>query len=144
MAALLFVYGTLKDGFPNHALNQGRRIPGDYRTKKAFPLYVVRLPNEVRAPWLVDLPGEGHQVVGQVFQVEPSALQAMDAFEEVGRSTGYVRVEIELVPVSVGGTELSAFSYLKPEDQLSMCLATEGPFSEYTHELAVGYQFTAV
>lgn len=139
-AVLLFVYGTLKEGFPNHALNQGRRVPGTYRTRQPFPLYVVRLANEERAPWLMDLPGQGHRVTGQVFQVEPAVLQAMDAFEEVGQPTGYVRVAIELESVDSAAGNLQAFCYLKPQNQLGLCLATEGPFDEYTQALAVGYR----
>jgi gamma-glutamylaminecyclotransferase len=53
MSVLLFVYGTLKEGFPNHHLNVGRRLPGEFRTRKPFQLFVVQLPNEERAPWLV-------------------------------------------------------------------------------------------
>ncbi len=54
----LFVYGTLKQGFPNHGINTGRRVPGRFRTRKAHPLLVVRLPHEDRAPWLLDQPGQ--------------------------------------------------------------------------------------
>jgi gamma-glutamylaminecyclotransferase len=143
MNSLLFIYGTLKEGFPNHALNHGVRLPGVYRTKRAYPLYVVRLPHEDRAPWLVDLPGQGHRVVGQVFQVEAAELSAMDEFEEVGRPGGYVRASVELEPVGAGGVELRAFSYLKPPEQLARCLSAEGPFPEYTHALAAGYWLTA-
>ncbi len=140
MDALIFVYGTLKEGFPNHALNRGRRVPGSYRTRLAFPLVVVRLPNEDRAPWLVDLPGEGHQVSGQVFRVDADSLQAMDVFEEVGLPGGYVRAQIELEPAHGAGGTIRAHAYMKPPDQLASCLHVEGPYAEYTSELASGYQ----
>lgn len=140
MPALVFVYGTLKQGFPNHARNPGRRIDGLYRTRLAFPLYVVRLVNEERAPWLVDSPGLGRPVAGQVFEVDGPTLQAMDAFEEVGRPSGYVRVAIELEAVDVARAPLQAFAYMKPAHQLVECLAVEGPFDEYTAALAVGYR----
>lgn len=143
MPALLFVYGTLKEGFPNHALNQGRRLPGLYRTRQAYPLYVARLPKEDRAPWLVDLPGQGPRVVGQVFQVEPAVLQAMDEFEEVGRPTGYVRAPVDLEALGEPGAELRAFAYFKPARELARCLSLEGPFAEYTLGLAAGYRLEA-
>lgn len=140
MPVLLFVYGTLKEGFPNHVLNQGQRIAGTFRTRQRFPLYVVQLPHEDRAPWLVHLPGEGHQVTGEVYAVDAAALPAMDAFEEVGLPTGYLRVEIELDVGPGHATPLRAQAYMKAADQLPTCLDREGPFAEYTLALATGYR----
>lgn len=139
MTALVFVYGTLKQGFPNFSLNPGRRIGGLFRTRQAYPLYVVRLPLEDRAPWLVDLPGQGWQVSGQVFEVDHPTLARLDAFEEVGRPTGYVRVEVELEPVDDAPTPLRAHAYLRPAAHLDQCLERHGPFAEYTLDLAQGY-----
>ena len=142
MPHLIFVYGTLKEGFPNHFRNPGQRVTGSFRTRQRFPLYVVRLPSENRAPWLVNSPGEGHQVAGQVFEVDGATLAQMDAFEEVHLPTGYVRADVELEPVDGGTTvphTLRAHVYLKRPTELPLCLAIEGPFAEYTSELAVGY-----
>jgi gamma-glutamylaminecyclotransferase len=140
MQLLVFVYGTLKEGFPNFHLNPGRRIPGTYRTRQALPFYVVQLRDEDRAPWLVNKPGQGVQVAGQVFEVDAATLQAMDDFEEVGLPTGYVRVELELEAVDQAGVGVSAHAYMKEEHQMVECLAVEGPFAEYTEQLAVGYR----
>ena len=142
MPHLIFVYGTLKEGFPNHARNPGQRVVGGFRTRQRLPLYVVRLPSENRAPWLVNSPGEGHQVMGQVFEVDSATLAQMDAFEEVHLPTGYVRADVELEPVDGGTTvphTLRAHVYLKRPTELPQCLAIEGPFAEYTPELAAGY-----
>lgn len=142
MPHLIFVYGTLKEGFPNHFRNPGQRVTGSFRTRQRFPLYVVRLPSENRAPWLVNSPGEGHQVAGQVFEVDGATLAQMDAFEEVHLPTGYVRADVELEPVDDGTTvrhTLRAHVYLKRPAELPLCLAIEGPFAEYTPELAAGY-----
>lgn len=138
---LLFVYGTLKEGFPNHHLNIGRRVPGLFQTRAARPLLVVRLCQEDRAPWLLDAPGQGFPVRGQVFEIQPEDLVAIDAFEEVGRPTGYVRVELELA--SAQGEAVTAFAYVKPPHQLGDCLQVDGPFEEYTAELARGYWLQA-
>jgi gamma-glutamylaminecyclotransferase len=135
---LLFVYGTLKLGFPNHHLNVGRHVPGDYRTVQPLPLYVVRLPHEERAPWLMNLPGQGLRVSGQLFEVPDDALPAIDAFEEVGRPTGYERVALAVESLP-DGRQVQAHAYLKPEHQMSRCLSVEGPFDEYTLALAQGY-----
>ena len=140
MQFFIFVYGTLKEGFPNFHFNPGRRIPGAYRTRQALPFYVVQLRDEDRAPWLVNQPGRGVQVSGQVFEVDAETLQAMDVFEEVGLPTGYVRVAVELEAVDDAGAVLQAHVYMKEEHQMVECLAVEGPFAEYTEQLAVGYR----
>jgi gamma-glutamylaminecyclotransferase len=142
MSVLLFVYGTLKEGFPNHHLNVGRRLPGEFRTGKPLQLFVVKLPGEERAPWLVDGTGSGHQVRGQVFEVEDEALASMDEFEGVGQPTGYLRLELELERTDQEGNP-RAFAYMKQEQQLQHCLSIEGPFEEYTSKLAVGYWIAA-
>lgn len=140
MRSLVFVYGTLKEGFPNFHLNPGQRMPGTFRTRQPFPFYVVQLPLEDRAPWLVNSPGEGMPVEGQVFEVDAATLHAMDAFEEVGLPTGYVRVELELEAVDAVGDLVRAHAYMKETHQMGACLAMEGPFPAYTAELAVGYR----
>lgn len=144
MPHLIFVYGTLKHGFPNAHRNPGRRVAGRYRTRQPLPFYVVRLHNEERAPWLVHAPGEGHQVTGELFEIDDATLLAMDRFEEVGLPQGYVRVELELEREAARGsrdahTVVRAYSYLKQQLQLTDCLRVEGPFPEYTLELAQGY-----
>jgi gamma-glutamylaminecyclotransferase len=139
MTVRLFVYGTLKEGFPNHHFNTGTRLPGCYKTRLAYPLLVVRLLNEDRAPWLVDQPGQGHQVIGQVFEIAASSLPAIDALEEVGLATGYVREALELQDCAEPGHCMVAYAYLKPAQHLPQCLEWEGPFQEYTQALAEGY-----
>ena len=143
MSAFVFVYGTLKEGFPNHHRNAGRRRAGTYRTRQPYPFYVVKLPNEDRAPWLVNRPGQGLRVSGQVFEVEAQTLRTLDAFEEVNTPTGYVRIELELEDVDDGSVVIRAQAFLRPEDHLAQCMAVEGPFDEYTLPLAVGYRLAA-
>lgn len=139
MPTLVFAYGTLKQGFPNFARNAGRRIGGAWRTQQPYPLYVVQLSREDRAPWLVDSPGAGHQVLGEVFEVDASQLAALDAFEEVGLPTGYVRAEIAVESVDAPHQVLRVQAWLKPVDQLTAQHGREGPFAEYTAALAAGY-----
>ena len=139
MSVLIFVYGTLKEGFPNAHLNLGRRIPGHFRTAQRFPFYVVRLPLENRAPWLMHQPGLGHHVVGQVFEVHEANLAALDRFEEVGQPTGYTRVPVMLQSMDDPSAQVEAFAYMKQSQQLTADIQREGPFEEYTPALAAGY-----
>jgi len=138
MRELIFIYGTLKEGFPNFAFNPGKRVPGTYRTRQPYPFYVVQLSVEDRAPWLVNDTGQGVPVLGQVFEVDDDTLQSRDRFEEVGLPTGYVRLALELVDPA--GGVLHAHAYMKERHQLDECLRIEGPFADYTAELAVGYR----
>ncbi|GAA6142502.1 gamma-glutamylcyclotransferase family protein [Hydrogenophaga sp. 5NK40-0174] len=135
----VFVYGTLKQGFPNFGVNAGERMGDEFITCEALPLYVVSLPTENRAPWLMNLPGEGMRVRGQVYEVDAAALDAMDTLELVGHPNGYVRSEVELVAHEGGDERFTAYVYLKPPEQLVRCLTREGPFEAYTEALAVGY-----
>src|SRR3954469_2278028 len=91
---LVFVFGTLKEGFPNHAVNRGERMPGTFVTREPYPLYLV---GDRHSPWMIDTPGEGHRVAGQVFRVDAVTLSAMDRLERVGERGGYRRKLIEVV-----------------------------------------------
>ena len=48
----LFVYGSLKEGFPNFHINRGRRIAGQFRTVLPHSLHLVN----GRLPCLLPLP----------------------------------------------------------------------------------------
>jgi gamma-glutamylaminecyclotransferase len=95
MPTLVFVFGTLKQGFPNAATNRGARWPGNFRTEAAFPLYLV---GERHVPWLLNAPGTGLPVIGEVYAVDEATLRDMDALERVGHPDGYVRQGITVVP----------------------------------------------
>jgi gamma-glutamylaminecyclotransferase len=143
MGALVFVYGTLKQGFPNWHRNPGRRMGGLFRTRQRLPLYVASLPEEDAAPWLLDRPGQGHHVLGELYDVPHEALPELDAFEEVGQPLGYVRRMIEVESAEGTGTTVQAWAYLKPPAQLPACLTLAGPFQAYTPSLAAGYVLRA-
>jgi gamma-glutamylaminecyclotransferase len=80
------------------------------------------------------------QVSGQVFEVDDAMLQSMDTFEEVGALSGYVRLALELESAQLDAGVLRADAYMKEQHQLVECLLIEGPFADYTAELAVGYR----
>ncbi|ROZ63900.1 gamma-glutamylcyclotransferase [Ramlibacter sp. WS9] len=135
---LVFVFGTLKEGFPNFHVNQGARVPGEFVTVDRFPLYLV---GERCSPWLVHSAGEGHQVAGQVFQVDDAALSLMDQLERVGEPDGYVRasIEVELRGASRGAPR-SVFAYLKPPAQFTLADVRHGPLAEYALDHAALYR----
>ncbi len=110
----VFVFGTLKEGFPNFAINKGVRYPGNFQTKNRYPLYLV---GERYSPWLILNRGFGHQVQGQVFLVDDGVLGEMDVLERIDVADGYRRVELTVIE-QVTGEELEVYAYGKPLEQL--------------------------
>ena len=111
---LILVYGTLKRGFPNYALMEGlvakddAVLIGSYSTHDPHPL--VLGPNGI--PYLINLPGSGHRVKGEVYAVTDRALALLDDFE--GVSIGhYERLKVRAVEDdgSGGGATMEAEAY---------------------------------
>jgi gamma-glutamylaminecyclotransferase len=137
MNVLVFVFGTLKEGFPNFRINRGRRVAGEFHTVLAYPLYLV---GDRNSPWLLDSANVGHHVGGQVFEVTPDVLRDMDSLERIDEPDGYTRREI-LVRNRETNAELCVQAYLKNPDLFWPVSHTSiGPIPEYTAEHAVTYQ----
>ncbi|XP_058104044.1 putative gamma-glutamylcyclotransferase At3g02910 [Magnolia sinica] len=98
---LIFTYGTLKRGFSNHGLIQEAIRTGDavfigvYHTVDKYPL--VCGPYNV--PFLLNLPGSGDRIRGELYAVSAYGLARMDELE--GISTGHY----ERLPIVVGAPE---------------------------------------
>jgi gamma-glutamylaminecyclotransferase len=75
---LVFVYGTLKRGCSNHAQMAGQTFVGEARTVPGFRLYDLG-----GYPAIVALPEDRAGVTGEVWSVDPTALQRLDRFEGV-------------------------------------------------------------
>jgi gamma-glutamylaminecyclotransferase len=105
----LFVFGTLKRGFPLHAqgLRQARLL-GLCRTVAPYPMFVA---GPWFAPMLLNQPGIGRQVKGELYEVEAARLAMLDALESVGQP-GNLRVIVAVEPLE-GGAARSAWVYMK-------------------------------
>jgi gamma-glutamylaminecyclotransferase len=90
---LLFTYGTLKQGFCNHPINAGERVPGHYRTRDRLPFYLM---GDGHVPCVIHAPGTGHQVHGELYRADAQALVAMDRLERIGQPGGYSRITVAL------------------------------------------------
>jgi gamma-glutamylaminecyclotransferase len=136
LSHLVFVYGTLKEGFPNFEHNHGRRRTGSYLTVQRYPLC---LHGDRYSPCLVNRPGEGHQVGGQVFEVDDGALRMMDLLERTDAADGYRREVVDVVESAMlQPRPFRAFVYLK--DPTLVHDIRLGPLQEYTAEHAVLYR----
>jgi membrane protein len=106
--SLLFVFGTLKSGFPLHdrALRGARKLC-DCHTVERFPMLVA---GPWFAPMMLNEPGTGHQVHGELYDVDPVRLATIDLLESVPEP-GNLRVHIEVQ--TPDGQTVSAFAYVK-------------------------------
>lgn len=81
--ACVFVYGTLKRGQPNHKVLRDRMngcaaFRGRGRTLEPYPLVIA---GEHNIPHLLNLPGQGQRVAGEIYAVDERMLSFLDEFE---------------------------------------------------------------
>lgn len=133
----VFVYGTLKEGFANFGINAGRRVPGVFRTVQRYPLYII---GEHFLPWLVNQPGTGEHVLGQVFQVNNQVLRDMDVLEQIEEESWYSRVEIQVQEVGAQDQlPQQAFVYFGASERVHREHVHSGPLAEFTAQHNNGY-----
>lgn len=120
----MFVYGTSKRGFPNSGLLSGATFLGEFRTVVAYPLVVG---GAYFSPYLLDLPGKGTRVKGEVYAVSDSMLQTLDRTENVGPN--YCRKVIKVSSCTDRSFVANAFVYLK--SNYSNDLLVQRYLSEY-------------
>ncbi|PJE57265.1 gamma-glutamylcyclotransferase family protein [Marinomonas sp. BSi20584] len=132
----VFVFGTLKEGFPNFKTNKGIRYRGDFKTKERYPLYLV---GERFSPWLVLLSGEGYPVKGQVFEVSDDVLAEMDALERITAIDGYRKVSIPVICLE-SGDEINVLAYGKPPEMLQDVQVMQELAGDYCLEHAALYR----
>lgn len=132
----VFVYGTLKQGFRNHAVNGGLRRPGVFKTVQPLPLYIV---GERFLPWLLNRPGLGSPVTGELYDCPASALEEMDRLEGLGKPGWYERqlvwVHLDHRPQAEADA-LPAWVYFGSEGGFAGAVCHCGPIPEYTQALA--------
>lgn len=135
--ALLFVYGTLKEGFCNFELNEGRRIPGDFATVELFQLYVL---GPLSLPWMIEANGQGFQVKGQLYEVTEEQLSQLDKFERVHEPGWLTRKPILVRAQSRASVDpVHAYVYLGDPDAARTQAIHLGPIAEYTREMDAKY-----
>ncbi|XP_030374751.1 putative gamma-glutamylcyclotransferase CG2811 isoform X2 [Scaptodrosophila lebanonensis] len=83
----VFVYGTLKQGEPNHhwissPKNGLARFVNNGTTSVKFPLVIGTRYN---IPFLLNKPGEGHNVQGEIYEIDEQMLGNLDILEDYPR-----------------------------------------------------------
>jgi len=92
MSTHVFVYGTLKRGFPNAHYLKGQRFLGEARTQ---PIY--RLASLGAYPGLWKPQDGGRSILGEVWEVDDACLARLDVLEDV-EGGEYVRERAALLP----------------------------------------------
>lgn len=126
----VFVYGTLKRLFTNHVRylgvsenRGGARYLGRAQSVEKYPLVVrpKHLLPATLAPVLLDAPGAGYQIKGEVFKVDGSTLEGLDLLEGVNKGLYYQKViPVRLDDAGGGGdghgraNDLTCISYFYP------------------------------
>src|SRR4051812_50128090 len=78
----VFAVGTLKRGFPLHDGLAGAQFCGEYRTADRFPMLIA---GPWYAPMILNEPGVGHQLLGELYEVDEVCLARLDRMESVGK-----------------------------------------------------------
>lgn len=152
LSYLYFTYGSLKQGFPNHAAHS--RILHDFvgpgRTRQPMPLIVPKEPfcdnpncaYLHRMATLVDQQGMGKQVEGEVYRVTESGLRELDRLEGYhgpdSPDNVYVRKKINVV---VNGVMKPAYVYVIANADKYLANwrnGTSDVIGEYTLDMAKG------
>ncbi|XP_035985401.1 gamma-glutamylaminecyclotransferase C-like [Fundulus heteroclitus] len=92
----VFVYGSLKRAQPNYPYmtdsNNGKaELLATATTVQKYPLVIA---TQYNLPFLLNLPGQGHRVHGELYRVDEKMLKYLDWFEKV--PTMYQRTVVEL------------------------------------------------
>ncbi|KAJ8537031.1 hypothetical protein K7X08_035432 [Anisodus acutangulus] len=142
---IIFTYGTLKRGFSNHVLLQDMIATGDasflgiYQTADRLPLVC----GPYRVPFLLNFPGSGECVWGELYAVSASGLIRMDELE------GIIRGHYERLPIKVqaqaqpdeDSVTMAAEAYYAHRNYAAAMWKRNGEigFSIYSEKEAKGY-----
>lgn len=118
MMTTIFVYGTLKRGFPNYSEQRlGVFYCGDCITVASYGLVIA---DQYYVPVLLQ---DGHKVAkeciaGELYRVDQQTLKWLDKLEGVGKPKGYQRVDIKVAMIS--GEIKTADAYMKDTKDLDI------------------------
>ncbi|XP_059577086.1 gamma-glutamylaminecyclotransferase isoform X1 [Alligator mississippiensis] len=101
--ARVFVYGTLKKGQPNYqrminGTHGIAKFQGRGHTVEKYPLVIA---GKYNIPYLLNMPGTGRHVAGEIYTVDDQMLQFLDEFE--GCPDMYQRTPVRIAVVEWKG-----------------------------------------
>lgn len=114
----LFALGTLKRGFPLSYALEGSQYLGPYRSVERFPLLIA---GQWYGPMLLDQPGRGRHILGELFELDDAMLARIDRLESIGQP-GNSRITVRVIQLS-GAAECDAFAYANAPWLATRCIA---------------------
>jgi gamma-glutamylaminecyclotransferase len=100
---IVFVYGSLKKGKKLHSYLKNSKFLGCATTCEKYPMI---LSKEGWYPYLIEKPGIGYKIKGEVYKITPNTLKLLDKIEEAPRY--YYRKQI---CVKINGLSKKAWVY---------------------------------
>jgi gamma-glutamylaminecyclotransferase len=100
---VVFVYGTLKRGCPNHFFLDQARLLGVARTVERYALYEDEYPRLYKGEQV-------SRIQGEVYEIDEETLARLDRLEDHPHSYRREEALVELGP----GRTLSAWIYFSP------------------------------
>ncbi|XP_057187078.1 gamma-glutamylaminecyclotransferase C [Triplophysa rosa] len=92
----VFVYGTLKKGQPNNCRMEDNgtvKLLARAQTVDPYPLVIATDDN---IPFMLNLPGKGQQVRGEIYEVDDNLLKFLDVFESCPELYQRTLVQLEV------------------------------------------------
>jgi len=77
---IVFVYGSLKRGKKLHHFLKNAKFLGEAITCEKYPMV---LSKSGWYPYLIEKPGVGYRIKGEVYKITPKILKILDKVEEV-------------------------------------------------------------
>ncbi|XP_072030138.1 putative gamma-glutamylcyclotransferase CG2811 isoform X1 [Amphiura filiformis] len=138
---LVFVYGTLKRGQPNHEKmtnpdNGQATFIGEARTVEKWPLVIA---TKFNIPFMLDKPGLGHRVQGEVYSINNTMLEALDKLERHPKVHTRNKIDIEMNPTSRSEDEKTSLDSTVPDEASIGCGEIQScwcyTYRKYTDEM---------
>lgn len=145
---LMFVYGTLKQGFVNHERylslaeqRGGATLLGPATTCEPFPMVirpVTMLPSTC-GPVLMagtSLAGKGRRIAGEVWRCDASTMAGMDLLEGVGSGQYFRRdTEVQMTLQGDQSAHIVCVAYFYPPNEVLFALPHISAYGVEEHEL---------
>lgn len=134
----IFVFGTLKKGFPNFYLNNGIKQAGQYITEQNYLFYLI---GDRHTPCVYFDKNRGVPIQGELYHVNKKQLAVLDELERIHKPDGYVRTLVNIKNQQLSKQTIDAFIYLKMADQINQNEIKLGPIDCYTTEYTKLYRY---
>lgn len=108
---IIFVYGTLKRGFPLHLVLEESKFLGMATSVYKYPMIANKFGTY---PFLIDLKGEGNYIKGEIFEITNEVFSELDKIEGVPNL--FVRAFIDVH--TNDGEQYHAIAYVRADNYI--------------------------